>query len=320
VLAAQLEEAHQSFVIFDGNHPRAASMHAAGIIQPLSGRRYAMITDYQNLISECKNVYGRFSKNLGRPYLMSKDIILRLHTAKEENDFWSQAQRYNVDASISAPEIEVTPLRKTGHRLVGYPGYRLDIAALIKDHKEKWSLQGKLRKEIFEYDEVVIHSNRIRYKGLESKCLIFCEGVFVQQNPFFSSVPIIPNKGQYLWIETPGWQNENVYKDHILLSGHGEKQWLGSTYEWSFDSELPDSKGFAKLTTELNQLIHMPYQVLSHNAGLRPTTKDRRPIIRSHELYKNIWCVNGLGTKGALWAPSLMKKAIHQILMSHSLG
>lgn len=38
-------------------------------------------------------------------------------------------------------------------------------------------------------------------------------------------------------------------------------------------------------------------------AGIRPTVKDRRPLVGVHPKYKNLFILNGLGTHGALLAP-----------------
>jgi glycine/D-amino acid oxidase-like deaminating enzyme len=47
--------------------------------------------------------------------------------------------------------------------------------------------------------------------------------------------------------------------------------------------------------------------VLEHFVGIRPTTKDRRPILGKHELEHNMYIFNGLGSKGVLIAPHFSK-------------
>ena len=47
------------------------------------------------------------------------------------------------------------------------------------------------------------------------------------------------------------------------------------------------------------------YKIVAHKASIRPTTIDRRPIIGSHPKYKNIYILNGLGSRGVLIAPTL---------------
>ena len=39
--------------------------------------------------------------------------------------------------------------------------------------------------------------------------------------------------------------------------------------------------------------------------GVRPTVKDRRPLIGTHPTYKNLHILNGLGTRGVMLAPAM---------------
>ena len=47
------------------------------------------------------------------------------------------------------------------------------------------------------------------------------------------------------------------------------------------------------------------YEIIEHKASIRPSTIDRRPIIGSHPNYKNIYLLNGMGSRGVLLAPTL---------------
>ncbi len=38
-------------------------------------------------------------------------------------------------------------------------------------------------------------------------------------------------------------------------------------------------------------------------AGIRPTVSDRRPLVGVHEEHKNLFILNGLGTRGVMIAP-----------------
>ena len=33
----------------------------------------------------------------------------------------------------------------------------------------------------------------------------------------------------------------------------------------------------------MDNLLKIPYKIVSHRAGLRPTTRDRRPILATHQ-------------------------------------
>ena len=58
----------------------------------------------------------------------------------------------------------------------------------------------------------------------------------------------------------------------------------------------------------LKELISCEFEVVEHLAGIRPTVKDRRPLLGRHYSEKNIYILNGFGTRGVLFAPYVSDK------------
>ena len=52
---------------------------------------------------------------------------------------------------------------------------------------------------------------------------------------------------------------------------------------------------------------------MNHVAGIRPTVKDRRPLVGQHEKYSNLYILNGLGTRGVMIAPYVAEKLFNFI-------
>ena len=50
-------------------------------------------------------------------------------------------------------------------------------------------------------------------------------------------------------------------------------------------------------------MLSVPFEVIDHQAAIRPTVKDRRPFIGNHPKYPNLGIFNGFGTKGASLVP-----------------
>ena len=55
--------------------------------------------------------------------------------------------------------------------------------------------------------------------------------------------------------------------------------------------------------SQLEELLKVPFTITDHQAGIRPTVLDRRPLIGPHPLHKNVFIFNGLGTKGIMLGP-----------------
>jgi glycine oxidase len=47
--------------------------------------------------------------------------------------------------------------------------------------------------------------------------------------------------------------------------------------------------------------------VVQHFAGVRPTVRDRRPLVGTHDSYPQLHILNGLGTRGVMLGPSMAK-------------
>ncbi len=68
-------------------------------------------------------------------------------------------------------------------------------------------------------------------------------------------------------------------------------------------SEQPTEKGKAFLITQLQKVLKVSFEIVEHQAGIRPTVNDRRPLIGLHPKYTAVGVFNGLGTKGVMLAP-----------------
>lgn len=135
--------------------------------------------------------------------------------------------------------------------------------------------------------------------------IVFAEGIHVKDNPWFNYLPVIPLKGQILELEIPGFQPYMILSRKVfLIPLPGDHRFAaGSTYERTFEVDTPTEEGIQQLREQVEELIRIPYKVISARAGIRPTTPDRRPMLGCHPDFPKLWVINGMGTKGVLQAP-----------------
>ena len=65
--------------------------------------------------------------------------------------------------------------------------------------------------------------------------------------------------------------------------------------------------------------MKIPFEVVDHLAGIRPTVFDRRPFIGLHQQQTQIGIFNGLGTKGASLGPFWAAKFVEFLLDGNPL-
>jgi glycine/D-amino acid oxidase-like deaminating enzyme len=117
-------------------------------------------------------------------------------------------------------------------------------------------------------------------------------------------VNVIPNKGQLLTVKIPGFTMSRIvnYGNFLLPMGNSIFR-VGSTFELEPKNALPDEEGKGQLISRLKEVFGLPFTFLDHEAGLRPTVYDRKPVIGVHPENNRMAFFNGLGSKGVLLAP-----------------
>ena len=99
-------------------------------------------------------------------------------------------------------------------------------------------------------------------------------------------------------------------QDRIVVGGGG---WLvpvgqgtfksGSTYVWDRLNGKPTADGRARIERILHVLGGEDFEVVGHEAGIRPIVRKSQPVIGPLEDGRVVF--NGLGSKGSLYAPGV---------------
>ena len=101
-----------------------------------------------------------------------------------------------------------------------------------------------------------------------------------------------------------------MHQHHIYL--------VGATYNRIDFTDALTEQGQAFLKIKINEVLNVDYEIVSSVAGVRPTTKDRRPLLGLHPKNPSIAVFNGLGTRGVLQGPSLSNELCDFLIRSKS--
>src|SRR5690606_14629591 len=168
---------------------------------------------------------------------------------------------------------------------------------------------NQLLPEAFDYDLLQAENNQICYKNITTKKIIFAEGFSMHQNPYFNQMPLDGTKGEVLTVRIPDLKTSVILKSNIFVLPIREDLYrVGATYDWKDKSEQPTEDGKNQLLDDLKTLIDLPFEIVEHKAGIRPTVRDRRPLVGTHYKHPNIHLLNGLGTRGVLLGPYLAEQ------------
>lgn len=331
--AWRLLEAGRSVRVFTGPRGRNASRVAAGVLNPVTGRRLVASPGVEEQLDRARVCYRQLEKDLGRRFF--RDIpIRRFGLLASEIDFHRKRREDERYRQLLGPWIEA------GRDSAGWadalgsftiPGAaHLEIPELLDGLLERLQQTGSLIEGPLPYSKVTPSENGvILQERFEAAGLICCEGAGVLENPFFHWIPLRPVKGEVLdlALDLPLPANEIVHHRKWLLHA-GEGVWrLGSTYHKTHPESAPHTaltgdnweitdEGRRELLEALQQMrpnLSAP-RILGQRAGIRPATRDRQPIIGVHLRSPNLFIFNGLGSKGALYAPTMSHHLVEHLL------
>lgn len=323
LLSWQLHKEGKRFLVIDDNAENASSKVAAGIINPVTGRRYVQTWMAEELMDFVQIAYKEFGNYLDQPLLNQKSII----------DFFPSPQMRNafVDRiSENDTFLHAYPDQNKFNQYFNYdfgcgeirPAYTVNVQVMLSAWRKKLQELNSLKEEKFIAEDLVVKSDGVSYQGISAQKIIFCDGISSAQNPWFSLLPFSANKGEALIIECKDLTNEHIYKRGMMLSPLPEENmfWVGSNYQWEFEDDQPSEKFYTATTQLLNNWLKKTYTVLAHKAAVRPATVERRPFVGFHPVYPSIGILNGMGTKGTSLAPFFAHQLAQHIVYNFSLA
>ncbi len=306
----QLLEHNMSFAVIDDNSQQS-SIVAGGLYNPVILKRFSMAWRADVQMKESLPFYTNLENKL-EVTLDYKVPVMRIFASIEEQNLWFEAtdnprlQPFlstslvnNRNTSIHAP-YGLGEVLATG---------RVDTRIMISSYSKYLHVLGALKEEKFVFEELEIHKDSFRYKGLQFKKIVFATGFGLKKNPFFNYLPLNGTKGELLTIEAKQLQETKVIKSSVFIIPIGDDRYrVGATYKWKDKSNATTQEAREELLTKLNTFLKCSYEVKEQHAGIRPTVADRRPLIGAHPEFPQMYLLNGFGSRGVLIAPFASKR------------
>jgi glycine/D-amino acid oxidase-like deaminating enzyme len=194
-----------------------------------------------------------------------------------------------------------------GYGEVLHTGY-VDTASLLAGYRNYLTATNWFRQESFDYSEVIVEENYVQYKDIQAKHIIFAEGFGLHANPFFNYLPLDGTKGELFIIKAAGLDLDVIINTSVFILPLGNDLFkVGATYNWKDKTAVPTEDGKTELVARIREIIDCDFEIVSHFAGVRPTVRDRRPLVGTHAEYNRIHVLNGLGTRGVMLGPTMAK-------------
>jgi glycine oxidase len=136
----------------------------------------------------------------------------------------------------------------------------------------------------------------------------------LHKNPLFNDLPLDGTKGELFVIKAPLLDLDVIVNTSVFILPMGDDLFkVGATYNWKDKTNLPTEEGRAELIERIREIISCDFEIVEHYAGVRPTVRDRRPLVGTHADFKNVHVLNGLGTRGVMLGPAMAKALFDHI-------
>ncbi|TWT78242.1 bifunctional tRNA (mnm(5)s(2)U34)-methyltransferase/FAD-dependent cmnm(5)s(2)U34 oxidoreductase [Posidoniimonas polymericola] len=295
-------------VLVDGGTQPTASRVAAGLLAPVGGKRFGLAWRAAEAWPAALAFYRRVEQRLGIP-LVEVEPITRL--------FVDEQQRGEFERRVEGPLCEWVVARDAGElggcfkaplggcRVLGA---RLDVAAYLDHSRAYFAAGGMLIEQYLEANVLTDGALDQVLAGVASdrgRRVVLCRG-FAERDS--GGLPFEPGKGELLTVRAAGALvqsiGQQVVQRSVWMAPLGEARFrVGATFDRDDDSATPTKSGLLELREKLDAMLGVPYEVVEHQAGVRPIVRTRRPLAGTLPGQELVGVLNGLGANGTLWAP-----------------
>ena len=309
LLAWCLEQQGKQVLLLDDRHRHAASLAAAGLINPLAGMRFSRPARIDDWLASAFELYAFLGRALGRRYFHPVPMV-RLFRSADQIRFWQRRAADPRSANLlgerfaahSSGQPVTAPLGGFHQKQTGY----VDVAALITDLKKHFLCQGAYREAHIDWAQIKPRGTCVVWRDQRAERLIFCEGYRGMYNPWFDWLPFQTDRG-----ETLTFASEDSLPDRIANGAHwlvplwdGQYR-IGATHDRSDIRLHATRQGRHELVDGLSGLLRCSptIEITQQRAGVRPGSRDRQPFLGRHPNEPCLAIFNGFGAKGCLTIP-----------------
>jgi hypothetical protein len=305
--AETLIQHNKNFVVYD-TPTSCSSRVAGGIYNPVVLKRFTLVWDAEKQLQLLTPFYASIAQRIGVQVDFKLPMLRKLSSTEEQNNWFVAADKPGLTPFLS------TSLRSSQFNGIHSPfhfgevlhtGY-VDVPLLLDQYQSYLRSKSLFIHEPFVHADVQFFEDYVLYHGVQSKNIVFAEGFAMHANPWFNHLPLDGVKGELIIIKAPDLQLDQMVNSSVFILPLGEDIYkVGATYNWDDKSNSPTQDGLEELILKLKEVISCKFELLHHYAGIRPTVKDRKPLVGTHPVYNRLHLLNGLGTRGVLLGPYL---------------
>ncbi len=309
VLAATLIARGCVVHVLDSGQAGGASRVAAGMFNPVSFRRIIPVWRADEVMQTMTKFYSAQEALLNANFFHEVPLV-KLFPNAEYRTLWEKRLAEGMPWIAPLESVPNKVNAPFGAGVVPAAGF-VDLPVFLDVLALRLSADGRLHRTTFDVNHLTSSPQGITYRNandgwcIEAKQLVMATGAFALGSDLLGHLPLQPNKGEVLTVKLDAFTTPMTLNNGKWLLPIGEGRYrLGASYAPGASDHEPTLEVAAHLLQKLHAMADVAAELLSHDAGVRPTVRDRRPLLGAAER-ENVFHFNGMGTRGVLNAPLL---------------
>lgn len=290
-------------MVIDNQHEGASSKVAAGIINPITGPRLTSSVDFQSYSLTTQSYYAKLEYHIKKNIVNNIEQIRQIQNLSQHEFLIKRLNDPNYKQLIAPLNNKASSFFKEND----FPEVSIKSTAVINtpdllSASKRWlSSLNSYRASVFNYSELTSNIDGVHYQGIHASQVIFCEGFQAIQNPWLKHLPFKLAKGEILTVSNK--ENTPMMSWDKWFVPQGQTAKLGSNFAWDDLNLTPNEDIKNTLLASLHGNTKLSTDVIAHEVGIRPSTRQREPFVGQLSNLNNAYCFNGFGSKGCLLIP-----------------
>jgi len=303
---ALLDEGASVFVI-DSEDENSASRVAAGLLTTLAGKGMNPGWRQAEYLPEALAYYRKLEEISGKVLFYPKKVLRLLDDERQRMKFLTTKREEHAYWIADAMVDDCSKWKADFGGFVMRHGGWLDTKLYLQVVRDV--LEDYYRKDVFNDVDFCIHGDGVSWKDVEARKVILCQGARgLTEGGYFSYLSHRCAKGEILTISMPEADTSRILSRNGWLVPVYDNFWrAGATYEWKDMAGNTSQAGREEIEKKIRAFTDVPFQVIDHQAGVRPILRNSQPFVGYYPDAPRICFFNGLGSKGVTTAPSVAR-------------
>ncbi len=299
-LGLELERAGVPFVVASEGHAGAASMAAAGLVNPVQGQRFVKVWRVEVLLPFAENWYREAGALLGAELW---------HPLQLRRLFASETEAARAARKLASGELTGFASALPGGECLQIRGAAwVNLPALLTRAAQRWSARDVLREASVMRDELRADATGVTWRGERFGAAVLCVGAGRRVREFFPELRFEAAKGQIVHVagaELPAG-HAVIRRTWAIADAPGRAR-VGATYERGVEDWASTAAACDELLAAARAFVPGNLSVVEQRVGVRVSLPDRLPVA-GWTLGARIGVFGALGSKGTLFAPWMARR------------